>query len=584
MFLIPLSWCITFFILISLGGGLATLYTGIKDGVVNNDNDIFQLTWLGYAVLIAILQIYSIFLPINYYAFLVIACISLTSFLFSYRYIYRSFLAKLRSVDGNGVLALFGTLAIIFITAYHAAQPLQHYDTELYHLNAVKWASSYPAVPGIVNIHGRLAFNSSFHLFAALLSVGYWSNRTVYIANSFILLVACIQWLVCLLSCPSSKVRLSYCFALVTSPFLILSILRLDISSLSTDLVTQVLILVFIYYVLDSLLIDDGILSAAPDKQFDVIFMMFILLLSSVIVSSKLSGVIVFIFTVTLITYTTLSSNKLISAHFIYIIFPAVVVIVGLLARYAILSGWLIYPFPIGNLHLEWSASPSQVQTELAWIRSWARMPGKMPSEVLGNGFYYWFSSWYKQFFSWNHMLQALLCSGVAGLLCLLLHGSTKQFRSNRAPLLHFSIMLTLAGLLFWFFTAPDLRFGEVFFWSFAGTSLAPVISTVIHKEVKGNFLAVTIVIFLSLQKLQGGFPEIFPEKTPFLSLPQSKSRRVVPVRIDNGQSPPLVMFRPLNGDRCGNSPLPCAPYIGPESHIELRTPGELRSGFRLRF
>ena len=54
-------------------------------------------------------------------------------------------------------------------------------------------------------------------------------------------------------------------------------------------------------------------------------------------------------------------------------------------------------------------------------------------------------------------------------------------------------------------------------------------------------------------------------------------------VRINNGQYPPLIIYKPTgDDDRCGNSPLPCSPYITADSDIELRTPGELASGFRL--
>src|SRR5688500_16524798 len=59
---------------------------------------------------------------------------------------------------------LVGTAAV----AYLAAGPPLVYDTGFYHAQAVRWINEYPAVPGLANLHGRLAFNSSWFVWGAL--------------------------------------------------------------------------------------------------------------------------------------------------------------------------------------------------------------------------------------------------------------------------------------------------------------------------------------------------------------------------------------------------------------------------------
>src|SRR5205814_1022144 len=44
---------------------------------------------------------------------------------------------------------------------------------------------------------------------------------------------------------------------------------------------------------------------------------------------------------------------------------------VGMLARRAMLSGWLLYPVPVGNLHLTWSAPKEVPLVETLYIRAW---------------------------------------------------------------------------------------------------------------------------------------------------------------------------------------------------------------------
>ncbi len=38
-------------------------------------------------------------------------------------------------------------------------------DNILYHLNTIHWLNEYPTIPGLGNLHGRLAFNQSYFSF-----------------------------------------------------------------------------------------------------------------------------------------------------------------------------------------------------------------------------------------------------------------------------------------------------------------------------------------------------------------------------------------------------------------------------------
>ena len=76
---------------------------------------------------------------------------------------------------------------------YAACDLVQWYDTGLYHLQAVQWSTHYPAVPGLANLHYRLGYNNSVHLFAAYTDA-FWEGVAAHIANGFLLLVVLCQW------------------------------------------------------------------------------------------------------------------------------------------------------------------------------------------------------------------------------------------------------------------------------------------------------------------------------------------------------------------------------------------------------
>jgi hypothetical protein len=48
--------------------------------------------------------------------------------------------------------------------------PADQADSGLYYLSSIRWLNEYPVVPGLGNLHGRLAFNQSYLSFAAALN------------------------------------------------------------------------------------------------------------------------------------------------------------------------------------------------------------------------------------------------------------------------------------------------------------------------------------------------------------------------------------------------------------------------------
>jgi hypothetical protein len=59
----------------------------------------------------------------------------------------------------------------------------------LYHFNTIRWLNEYPLVPGLGNLHGRLAYNQSFFTYAASVNFYPLFHHGHNVANSFLLLL-----------------------------------------------------------------------------------------------------------------------------------------------------------------------------------------------------------------------------------------------------------------------------------------------------------------------------------------------------------------------------------------------------------
>lgn len=53
-------------------------------------------------------------------------------------------------------------LALCFFVLALSSGRVTHYDSYLYHAQSIRWIEEYGVVPGLGNLHNRLAYNSSF--------------------------------------------------------------------------------------------------------------------------------------------------------------------------------------------------------------------------------------------------------------------------------------------------------------------------------------------------------------------------------------------------------------------------------------
>ena len=90
----------------------------------------------------------------------------------------------------KAVWLLYAGLTLLF--AYGSSRGYMHYDTGLYHAQAIRWIEEYGVVPGLANLHSRFGYNSASFALSAFFSETWLIGQPMHcVAGFFALLCAC---------------------------------------------------------------------------------------------------------------------------------------------------------------------------------------------------------------------------------------------------------------------------------------------------------------------------------------------------------------------------------------------------------
>lgn len=449
------SW--VYIIFISFVYGLATI--NLLQKIYKPTNRITLpfsvIAMLGMAVISVLTAYFSLFMEISVKAnltFLLGALILLIMTRLDYGLkTIKNFLLEFVSDKSNILYILFVCLFALLLS-FRSSVPPFAYDTGLYHSQAVQWIEKYPVIAGLGNLHSRFAYNSIWLLLSALFDFSFLFQQPLHSLNSLTLMIAAVFSLSATKEILRGEVDLPILFRfLFLFPLLEMSY-DTSVSSLSTDLPVLVLTFLILYllfrYIKEYETLDTRILSVL------------ITILILFVIAVKLSA-IPLILVIPYLIYKQHRKGCLINICVIPI--TTLLVIAPHLLRNIILSGYLIYPLDsIDFFQLEWKIPIEYSIDEKRWIESWARIPKKNPNEVLNGGMFVWLPTWFTVFKStleFKCLAVAVTIFLSVNILCL------KQIipQIQKYKYIYFVI---LSCLTFWFFSAPDIRFGYGFIWA----------------------------------------------------------------------------------------------------------------------
>lgn len=536
--------------------------------------DLIFAPWLGWGLAIVLLQSWNLFLPADGRALALVTIGGLAGWLWNAVGLRSWLLGRTR----KAATFIVFMLAVSMWLAHHTATQPGIYDSGLYHLNAIRWAASYPVVPGLGNLHWRLAINNSSFLFAAMLGVGPFSCRAHHLASGVLLLIAIGR--IFYAAFKIFRGGNSEIADIVEALFLVF-VIDLVVnsgfaSSPSPDL-PVFLIGIAIGVELVRLLTErQPYSSAIVFRGVSIIF--FSAVCITVKLSSLVAGGVAGMLTIAVLA-RGIEERRLKWVLWLGCAVAAVLIIAPWMTRGIVFSGYPVFPFTFCGVKADWRMPPGDLIHIRRETTSWARQPYNMRvDEVLGDN--RWICPWMNRMVRDKFWVITPVLMAFAG--AAVCWWRRRKLASSLQPKVWLFLALPLASLIFWFFSAPDPRFAGAAFWLLGNGLVAIAVSTL---EIE----AVQLVIFFCTTIL-------FAQQVVLFDFPRQWHRDPGPAKrvemkefvTDSG----LKVLVPIKGEQAWDSPLPAAPHSNPmtgprvpgelSGGLRLRVPGDLSGGFRL--
>ncbi len=447
-------------------------------------------------------------------------------------------------------------LCILAVALWTAARP-GHYDTGLYHAQAIRWIEEYGVVPGLGNLHMRLAYNSAFMCLQALFSLQWLLGDSLHTLNGFCCAL-CLWYAVMTVHVRGGDAwRTSDWFKCATLFYIVMT--RWEISSPSTDIWAMLLVLYICTKWCEYA--EGGVQGAAPWCR--------LCLLAFYALTLKLSAAVIVFLTVWPL-YMLLRDRK--GKEILKNAVLVMLIVCPFLIRNVIISGYLLYPYERLDLFsVDWKMNPAVAAEDSLYIKVYGRGFNNL-DDYRNAPFLRWIPSWFGRQETKYQVLILLgaLCAGIA-LVRLWRYGREKK---AEMAVLAATVLLCLG---FWMAAAPLLRYGAVWLLVVMAVACGGCGAPGILRRGLG---VVTVAALAVRGGLFGWDLRNLPEQMPDLFIRQTGyytwAATAYPIR---GQEE-LCVWIPNEGDLSGYYYFPSTPYSDLLNHLALRGDG-YEDGFR---
>jgi len=461
-----ITFILTAFIFSTVGKGFVFYFDK------NNNYGFFEVFFMGLCVVGTMLNFWSIFLPTDFYSLLFLIILSLTLLFFNLKIYIVSFKNNFNFVKSDKFFCCLLIIITLIILQTSLITP-RLFDSYLYHIGAIQWNERYSVVPGLANFHDRFGFNSSMFVLSSAFTFSSILKQTIFIISPLVTLI----FFVWLLKQAYFRKGVNGIFSLLFLYFFFQQYM-LDISSPSSDLLPNVIVAFLIL----KLLFDFESIHKQP---------FFFVILPLFCITLKLSTAPILLISLIAI-YQTNKKNLMTSFKFITF---STFFILPWLIRNVIISGYILYPMENLDLfNFDWEVPKLKVIETRNWVYSWARIPFTDSSIVMKQSFKDWFNIWWEIASIKNRRFLVLaLLSPLFILVKILLNPKQKK------SLYILPLTIYYLSLLFWLFTAPDIRFS---FSVILILSLLPLLIFKIYlfqikKSFYNRFFAISICFIL---------------------------------------------------------------------------------------
>ncbi len=441
MLLLFLSSCLLLYITYNIGSiSLKGLSAFLGITVQANSMETFLAGLMASAVYFNLL---SFFTAVNFVSLIPLFLISMLYSLQTKQFplLYSTISNFISLLKHNVQGWAFFAFSIVFIV-YWIIPPM-NWDSIGYHYSSIYWYEQEQVIPGLGNIHGRLAFNPVCFIISAAYAFSDLVGQPLYPLNG-VLVAFFYTWLIRIILTTKNATAIVY---LLIGIFLYRPLLA-NISSPSSEPLALVGVSVICIRFINSIQAEEKSLS----------HYLLSILLTVFIAAAKISSAPLMLMIPLLFFYFI--RPYLSPAIMLKLLLPVGLILVPWLMRNVVLSGYLVYPLlPTRLDFLDWTIPKDVALLDYTFSHNGPRIFMGTISDAINKPFTQWFPVWVQQQFI-KHKWYDLLIVVLAFASPFYWIFSVK----NKQRVSFFMVWLVVfACVVIWLIGAPEHRFGMAF-------------------------------------------------------------------------------------------------------------------------
>lgn len=477
----------------------------------------------------------------------------------------KSTIARSVKESGRGYCLIAAALALVW--AYCTSRGYMHYDSDLYHAQSIRWIEEYGIVPGLGNIHVRFAYNSSFFALSALYSMKFLGGQSLHTVNGFFALLLSLEVLKAFrlkrfrMAGGGRMFQLSD-FARLGA-FYYLTVLYRDIVAPASDYAVMCVVFFIVIRWLAHL----------EQKEHPIAPYALLCVAGVYAVTLKLTAGVILLLVIKP-AYLLLKEKR--GKEIAVSLAMGVLVLAPWVIRTALISGYLLYPFPaLDVLSADWKIPAQAAARDAAEIKTWAR--GLNNAALVGIPITEWFPYWFSTMLPSLGKLFVAADFVCAGLWLCLMTKAVIRLRKKKTLQGEWDGLLVLASAVFsyvfWQLSAPLLRYG------YAYVLLVIVLTAgILYQRWKAPAAAervfgILVLAFVLVKAVTLARYAWSVSDEPYYIVQQDYGS----YELDSFEVNGVRFYYPKSGDRTGYEAFPAVPA---EIEFEFRGEG-MQDGFR---
>jgi hypothetical protein len=433
-------------------------------------------------------------------------------------------------------------------------------DTEIYHLQVIRWTNEYGTVPGLANLYPRFGLTSSWFNLISFFHITVFKTQNFTYLNTatviwfFIWLLYKTEWN--RKSKEGNKSLSLFYFLLLVYSLFDWQLLRNTANSTSHDFIVTALFIFCISFIIDDIFNSRSL--PLPASVF--------IISALAVIPFKLSG----IFVLLLLLYFLLLQNK--RKNYLITFTAGIIIVLPHFIRNYLISGYPLYPIAFSPLQPDWQLPADMARYFNEYI-------------VYNNRYYNQtidfvstaprsIQSWSPYWFSGILLQHKIIIAAAIASVSIFFLKNENIIKKKKIFWLAAVLLLMLIG---WFITAPDPRFGFGFILPLAFFPVSLYTGKFIHQKFYPLLLLIIAgaVSFYTYKKSDFLIKEpayllrpVPADKPPFRGSTRNEIEFNITEKINNNWN-----------NRCFFTPLPCLceenPFIKPRGK-------NLKDGFRM--